>query len=410
MNLDFLHLASLYEYSTYKRAKAGQYTYRPVSIEYPEYYHSLLSYYTQFTELLQGKGEVYMDNRQAESSSAGYCNDYSSKTRNSTQNTRNTQIPTQSSDTKTSITHPINISIIVPLDCIDYMSAHATPSATPVLNNAIDLHYLAHLCSKFHSDTASITTADYAYYHALYDFNLHNDKKIPGDVISNRNDVTRNPPLGNLLMCSAPGKKVRLGVEAGDGELEASLASLASLAAPATPRAPVDRCILLDLLRIRDSGCTLLACCLDDHELSLLGTSWEQYSYSAARLGLSILRFPMPEGLHPPNIHDFYDRIDLLLHEYTFAGRNVLAHCRGGVGRASLIACAWILRMGLVKGLLTPSSQLVTSEYNHTLHITSLTIEIVRYRRSVKAVETYEQVRFLFDFVSLLRQKAGVVS
>ena len=173
-------------------------------------------------------------------------------------------------------------------------------------------------------------------------------------------------------------------------------------------RCPVDRDISLDFLRIKETGCQLLACCLDDQELKLLGTSWQEYSQSASEVGLSILRFPMPEGLHPPNLSDFYDRIGIILHEYTFKGVDVLAHCRGGVGRASLIACAWILRMGLVPDTLTPSSQLGVDEYTHVLHILRSTISIVRRRRSIKAIETYEQVAFLYDFVILLRQKAQV--
>lgn len=192
-------------------------------------------------------------------------------------------------------------------------------------------------------------------------------------------------------MSSAPGKKVRL--QPNDG---------------IQSRCPVDRDISLDFIRIKETGCRLLACCLDDRELLMLGTTWSEYKQSASQVGLSILRFPMPEGLHPPNLIEFYDRIDIILQQFTFQGVDVLAHCRGGVGRASLIACAWMLRMGLVANTLTPSSQLHVDEYHHVLNILKSTISIVRRRRSIKAIETYEQVKFLFDFIILLRQKAQV--
>jgi hypothetical protein len=155
-----------------------------------------------------------------------------------------------------------------------------------------------------------------------------------------------------------------------------------------------------------------------------------------------------------------------------------LVHCRGGVGRAGLIACCWMLKMGLCgwirrmefpplehpfqsffdNNALEASPDLVngnadpigppsngtlsappwpqngstsnhsnsTADSNqpresspekrpngipHTLALVRLdtmdlverAIRVVRRRRSVKAIETFEQVHFLVQFVEFLR-------
>ncbi|TIA88848.1 hypothetical protein E3P99_02366 [Wallemia hederae] len=387
MNADFLKEASLHEESVYKRSKGDPNIYKPLSVDYTGYYHLLLSDSEAFDNELRAQNQLYIVNK-----------DSCSKDASDIGSAFNSATRTQ--HTKTSISHPLkyvkwrrlrvhhsltypphSISIIVPLDCLDYMSSKVDVSSNNqiVLNNSVNLNYLADLCHKFHHDHCTISDEDYAYYQNLYAFN----QSVDGDSHHHR--------LGNLLMSSAPGKKVRLRP---DDDTQS--------------RCPVDRDISLDFLRIKETGCQLLACCLDDQELKLLGTSWQEYSQSASDVGLSILRFPMPEGLHPPNLSDFYDRIGIILHQYTFKGVDVLAHCRGGVGRASLIACAWILRMGLVPDTLTPSSQLGVDEYTHVLHLLRSVISIVRRRRSIKAIETYEQVAFLYDFIILLRQKAQV--
>jgi hypothetical protein len=152
-----------------------------------------------------------------------------------------------------------------------------------------------------------------------------------------------------------------------------------------------------------------------------------------------------------------------------------LVHCRGGVGRAGLIACCWMLKMGLCGWIrrmdspqvehpfrsffnnntlevspgpvpnsalpngVSPSSPFHQngSNLNHnndppdsaypkgnfsekrpkgspsphpltlvrldTMDVVERVIRVVRRRRSVKAIETFEQVHFLVQFVEHLR-------
>lgn len=104
----------------------------------------------------------------------------------------------------------------------------------------------------------------------------------------------------------------------------------------------------------------------------------------------------------------------------------MLVHCRGGVGRAGLFACCWMLKLGLCGWIETdmpPSSATSTdSEIKRedvppetfrwdsdtvvrrdTLQLVERVIEVVRRRRSVKAIETLEQVQFLVEYIDYLR-------
>jgi len=173
------------------------------------------------------------------------------------------------------------------------------------------------------------------------------------------------------------------------------------------------------------------------------------------------------------------DQLDFLIQKYTIQGQNILVHCRGGVGRAGLVACCWMLKVGLcgwiqeapvnghgnvhvmngVSGVNQPQTPAKTTAevFFHnvsgcapappsddhaapphpattttddsrpptrpgtprlsvpspapppppiqwdTVELVERVVRVVRWRRSVKAIETYEQVRFLVEFVEFLR-------
>jgi len=66
-------------------------------------------------------------------------------------------------------------------------------------------------------------------------------------------------------------------------------------------------------------------------------------------------------------------------------GRNILCHCRGGVGRAGLIACCYLLKCGYTK------------KYSEA-------IKIVRAQRSPQAIETRKQEDFIANYSSWLKK------
>lgn len=116
----------------------------------------------------------------------------------------------------------------------------------------------------------------------------------------------------------------------------------------------------------------------------------------------------MAEGFAPSCTATIDAAITSVVTDYTLRGLSVLVHCRGGVGRAGLIACTWMLKMGLVgppvdgaisisSGAHPPSGLPVAddsdAEGQKLLHTVERLIETIRRRRSPKAIETAEQVR-----------------
>lgn len=157
---------------------------------------------------------------------------------------------------------------------------------------------------------------------------------------------------------------------------------------------------------MRVLGVRCIICCLDDEELEYLGASWTQYAEAADRLGLDVLRIPTPEGFAPLTPELLDGHLSKVIKNYTLRGVPVLVHCRGGVGRAGLVACCWALKLGLCGWIETgicPAPGLVRRD---TFQLVERVVMTVRKRRSIKAIETYEQVKFLVDFVDFLRDQA----
>ncbi|KAG0704686.1 phosphatases II [Suillus ampliporus] len=206
---------------------------------------------------------------------------------------------------------------------------------------------------------------------------------------STNHGTKRSFKLGNLMLSSCPGKKVRL-------------------AGPVRGRSTVCRDLDTDLRRIREVGARCVVCCLDDEELEFLGIQWSDYVGSAHRAGMDILRIPLPEGLAPLSPQSLDESLTKLIEGYTMRGASILVHCRGGLGRAGLVACCWALKIGLC-GMDQPEGTdgLESHVRRDTLQLVERAIAVVRRRRSVKAIETLEQVRFLTEYVDYLRDGVG---
>ncbi|KAF9647314.1 phosphatases II [Thelephora ganbajun] len=217
---------------------------------------------------------------------------------------------------------------------------------------------------------------------------------------------TKQPVIGNMLLSSCPGKKVRL-------------------TGPVNGRVGVCRDLSRDLERMRTLGVGCIICCLDDTELTYLGVSWSDYARIADEICIDVLRIPLPEGLTPLDVASFDIHMTRLIDAYTLKGVNVLCHCRGGVGRAGLVACCWMLKMGLCgwlegeRELISPRGATPSTDDSETdtdaedgqpirtdtIQMVERVISVVRRRRSVKAIESSEQVLFLVEFVEYLRSR-----
>ncbi|KAJ6497896.1 protein-tyrosine phosphatase-like protein [Mycena sanguinolenta] len=193
--------------------------------------------------------------------------------------------------------------------------------------------------------------------------------------------------IGNIFLSSCPGKKVRL-------------------QGPVKGRSGVCRDLHADIRRMKDLGVGCIICCLDDAELEFLGAPWHLYERAAKAVGISVLRIPTPEGLAPPSPASLDAHLTRIIDAYTLRGVPILVHCRGGVGRAGVVACCWMLKLGLCGWLRNENVPLLGGSVRQdTFELVERVIGIARRRRSIKAIETYEQVQFLVDFAEYLRSK-----
>ncbi|OUM65410.1 hypothetical protein PIROE2DRAFT_41708, partial [Piromyces sp. E2] len=173
---------------------------------------------------------------------------------------------------------------------------------------------------------------------------------------------------GRLALSSCPGKKVRLH------------------SGPVNGRAAISRDLDMDFKRLKSFNISAIICCLNDAELSYLGAPWKLYSEKAKHYGLEIFRLPIIEGSCPESIIEVDKLMDKMVNTAK-EGKNMLCHCRGGIGRAGLIACCYLLKCGYTK---KPADA----------------IKIVRAQRSPQAIETRKQEDFIVNYSSWVKNES----
>lgn len=295
---------------------------------------------------------------------------------------------------KTSDSHPINVSLLIPPHCMPMFTQHVLTCLSP---------------SSLHS-TALQHPLLFPPSHTILDEALR-ESNVGGNAPVPIGSVPHHPTpsvmsIGGMFLSSCPGKKVRL-----DG--------------PVKGRAAICRDLAVDLARIKEMGVGCIVCCLDDLELRFLGAPWEEYKVKAAQVGVDVIRIPMPEGLTPASLITFDEHVERVIRDYTLRGVHVLAHCRAGVGRAGLTACAWAIKMGLIGpspeleqhfvnmhqvNALTQPCDLSPQECENARVMSTVerAILLIRRRRSIKAIETFEQVNFLASYIAWLREKTAI--
>ncbi|KAL7753036.1 hypothetical protein RI367_001487 [Sorochytrium milnesiophthora] len=241
--------------------------------------------------------------------------------------------------------------------------------------------------------------------------------------------VAQSPGVhrGNVCLSSCPGKKVRLTGPSASG------------------RPGIRRELSLDLSRLASLGVSSIVCCLDDRELGGLGAPWDEYLREATRLNIEILRIPIVEGYAPASMPELHQMV-LNIEDRVSRGINMLIHCRGGIGRAALVACSWMLYVGYIHPAPTrapvtltaipspplapqpPQGLVVVSSGSNTPAAPAETdaepdaatvayvnssaervIQLVRILRSPKAIETVQQEEFLAKYAMFLHQSKSTL-
>jgi protein-tyrosine phosphatase len=97
-----------------------------------------------------------------------------------------------------------------------------------------------------------------------------------------------------------------------------------------------------EMLAVRRAGVDILVCLLPPAERDEMGLSDEPAA--ATRAGLEFHAFPIADFSvpDPVQVRPLLDILASRLRD----GRHVAVHCRGGIGRSSLIAAALLVRLG----------------------------------------------------------------
>ncbi|KAJ3372016.1 hypothetical protein GGF31_002278 [Allomyces arbusculus] len=242
---------------------------------------------------------------------------------------------------RTSISHPIQISWVFPKHVLsapppDPLAVHVIPSATYQFTNI--------------GATAPRSLVDLL------------DQLADTDTLGPSPQVVLPPVHGNLAIASCPGKQ-----DVG-----------------------LTRDLEVDMTRMAMMGIRALVCCLYDDELDHLGVPWSKYSAMARKLNLDVIRTPMVDGCAPAHGRDLEPALESM-HQHLTSGNHVLVHCRAGIGRASLVTCAYLMRYGWSAN-------------------DDRAIQTVRRRRSPRAVETDVQEEFLLEYYIYMRDRAARIA
>jgi protein tyrosine phosphatase len=102
----------------------------------------------------------------------------------------------------------------------------------------------------------------------------------------------------------------------------------------------------------------------------------------ATSLSLSVIRIPMVEGFAPSCPAALDAQLSRIIRSHTLRGESVLAHCRGGIGRAGLVACCWMLKMGLIGGASEEGEREGADlDGERAMRVVERVIEVIRKRR-----------------------------
>ena len=98
-----------------------------------------------------------------------------------------------------------------------------------------------------------------------------------------------------------------------------------------------------ELIRMKEGGIETLVSMLEEKEAAMLGL--EEEGPLAERLGMRFLSYPIPD-VHVPQDLDSFDLFVARLASRLRAGIRTGVHCRGSIGRATVVAACTLIHLG----------------------------------------------------------------
>jgi protein-tyrosine phosphatase len=104
-----------------------------------------------------------------------------------------------------------------------------------------------------------------------------------------------------------------------------------------------DDWLLDDLAALKNGGIDVLVSFLSDEENAELGLSDERRL--AQQAGLTFISYPIPDRHVPSDIHGFREFVSQLADQVR-AGKRIGAHCRGCIGRSTVLIASLMIALG----------------------------------------------------------------
>src|ERR1700758_3023423 len=114
------------------------------------------------------------------------------------------------------------------------------------------------------------------------------------------------------------------------------------LAIVARPRG--DECLEGDLANLKHGGIDVVISLLMPDEAAELGLHDE--ATLAARVGLQFIPYPITDRTTPDDEGSFRPLVDRLV-DFVRIGKRIGAHCRGCIGRSTVIIAAVLIQLGI---------------------------------------------------------------
>jgi len=143
-----------------------------------------------------------------------------------------------------------------------------------------------------------------------------------------------------------------------------------------------NRSLAWDISNLASRGVNAIFCLLGKYELKFIGVDLSEYEKLCAKHGITFCCFPIVDMSipEPKETEKFKQNVIQKIVELVKNNKNILIHCRGGIGRACTVAGCALAH--IYNGV---SSEAI--------------IKLLRRKRAKDAVQSYKQVDFIKKYM-----------